>query len=66
MGIEKISSAQYRAAQIMTRYGMTKEDMMELMQIAVDAGIEICLQEQENIRTRSDAAVSKAFGGLVH
>lgn len=47
----------------MTRYGMSKEDMAELMHIAVGAGIEICLQEQESIREGNAAVIAKV---LIH
>ena len=68
MGIETISKAQYRAGEIMARYRMSQEDMAELMKIAVDAGIEICLTEQERIREQNEAMVARAFvgPGLVH
>ena len=56
-----------RAAEIMARYGMTGEDIVTIVKILVDAGVEKCLDEQQRLRQENDALVRAAFsGGLVH
>jgi|HubBroStandDraft_6_1064221.scaffolds.fasta_scaffold453864_2 hypothetical protein len=49
-----------KAALIMSRYGMTSEDGMTVIQTLLDAGIERCLQEQAKIRERNEEMISRA------
>jgi hypothetical protein len=61
-----IDSEVHKAGVVMSRYGMTKEDQLEVLRLLVAVGVEHCLNEQERVRTRDDATVAKAFSGLVH
>ena len=51
-----------RAATIMWRCRVPKEDQVEIIKLLVDAGVNHCLREQERIRFERDAAVENAFG----
>ncbi|HXF12233.1 MAG TPA: hypothetical protein VN517_03710 [Terriglobales bacterium] len=55
-----------KAAAIMSRYRMTKDDQIEVVRLLLAAGVEHCLQEQEKVGSGNLQTIERTYGGLVH
>lgn len=65
MGID-INNEVMKAAAIMSRYRMTKDDQIEVVRLLLAAGVEHCLQEQEKVGSGNLQTIERTYGGLVH
>ena len=50
-----------KAATLMNRYRVSREDQIEIVRILLACGVEHCLAEQERIRIENNMLVDKAF-----
>lgn len=65
MGVDPNKEAA-KASEIMSRYGVSMEDQMQVVKILMSAGVEHCLNEQENLRDSNSDIVKRIYGERVH
>lgn len=65
MGVD-INEEAMKAGAIMSRYGVPRDEQLEVVRLLLNAGVEHCLQEQDKLRQSTEAIIAKAHMGLVH